>query len=163
MLSQKDSIALEYIIEQNTKLNEKFNTIQIEMIELQHCNSELEEDNDRHSKTKSLLQGFLKNVNEINKKEVDIKDSYKILYITSDIHIKVSIIFMMFVLLCNTIFVQQDIFIISNTSFFVIYSTILGNHLKNAYNKQTYIKDLQRDLNNLKKATDLVTDLIDNV
>jgi hypothetical protein len=153
---------IQYIIEQNSKLVEQNNQLNLKKHEIESSIEELEIDVDQLTKSKNLMQGYLKNFKEIHDIEKKISKEYKQMY-TKGVNI-VNILIVFMCTFIGTTFNYVDAY--SKSTIFVLFGTltyIIHRVKKEDNDSGKYIALLNTEISNLKNNVDILIDLIDNL
>jgi hypothetical protein len=154
--------AIHYIIAQNNKLIEQNNEFNMKNKEFESSIEELEIDVDQLTKSKNLMQGYLKNFKEIDDIERKISKEYKQMY-TKGVNI-VNILIVFMCTFIGTTFNYVDAY--SKSTIVVLFGTltyIIYRVKKEDDNSAKYIALLNTEISNLKNSMDILIDLIDNL
>lgn len=159
----KEDKAVDHILLQNKALSVKIDELKQELRDVIKEKEDMEEENDSITKSKNILQGYMKNFHEMNKLEIQLKQSY----LSSFKHYRR----IYYILVCNTIMFYMMVLNIDNPFMqFVTYNTFVAAVIGFSYhNRKNEVMITQKnqtlmdELNKLHKATDMVTDLMDNL
>lgn len=159
----KDDKAVNHIIEQNTRLQKTIDEMKEELSEVKSEKQELEDENDGLNKSKTILQGYMKNIYELNKIEKQLKKNnetmyynYKRMFYTLFIN---SIMFYILLMNVNNPMMQMASYI----GYATIIITYAFYNYKNEQKMTAKNNQLIKNLNVLIKATDMVNDLFDSL
>ena len=159
----KEDKTIEHIIQQNKDLFQELSVLKNEIKEISDEKEEIERDNDSLNKSKTIMQGYLKNMYEMNKIENKLKkinhtmfrDLLMVYYIT----IFISIMF-------NVLILNIEKHLIQYLSYLVFSGILIGKAIslyKYKTKNDKAISKLNEELLKAHKATDLVHDLFDNM
>jgi DNA repair exonuclease SbcCD ATPase subunit len=159
----KDEKAVDHIIDQNKRFQTNIDELLDELLEVKTEKKELEEENDSLNKSKTILQGYMKNVYEMNKIEKQLKKNY----ITISTNFKK----MFYAELVNYLIFYIILFYVCNpvikfTAFFGYVSIVITfafYNFKNEKKLNARNNKMKQELIVLAKATDLVNDLFDSL
>ncbi len=159
----KEDKAIEHIIQQNKDLFQELSNLKNEMKEMNDEKEEIERDNDSLNKSRTIMQGYLKNIYEMNKIENKLKKinhtMFRDLFIIYYITIFFSIMF-------NVLILNIEKHSIQYLSYFVFTVILIVKGIsfyKYKKNNDKAICKLNEELLKTQKATDLVNDLFDNM
>lgn len=161
ILNKEDKAVL-HIIAQNDSLQKKIESLQRDMSDLSAEKEEFEHDVDSLTKSKNILQGYVKNFHELNKLEKNLNMNnytmYSNFYRMYYTQVVVSMIFyvMLFYTNTNMVIIPYLAFVIGNI-------VIAKHHYE--FNQKYTLKNklLCEDIKKLHKANDMVNDLLDNL
>lgn len=158
----KEDKAVQHIIAQNDSLHMRIDQLQKEIAEMTAEKEDLEHDVDSLTKSKNVLQGYVKNFHELNKLERSLKNNchsmYSNFYRMYYTQVVVSLVFYVMLFYTNTMMT------IIPYVCFVIGNIIVAKH-NYKYEKSYSIKNkiMVEDLNKIHKANDMVNDLLDSL
>lgn len=161
-LRNEKNHAIHYIIAQNNKLIEQNNELNLKNKEFETSIEDLETDVDQLTKSKNIMQGYLKNFKEINDIEKKISKEYKRMYIKG-----INVVNILMVFMCTfvgTTFNYVDVYSKSiivalfMSLTYIIYRTKVEND-----DSAKLINLLNTEVSNIKKNLDILIDLIDNL
>lgn len=153
---------IQYIIEQNSKLGDLNTELNLKNHEFESSIEELEMDVDQLTKSKNLMQGYLKNFKEMDDIEKKISKEYKQMY-TKGVNI-VNILMVFMCTFIGTTFNYVDVY--SKSTIVVLFGTltyIIYRVKKEDADLAKYISLLNTEISNLKNNVDILIDLIDNL
>jgi hypothetical protein len=159
----KEDRAVNHIIDQNVALQKTIDDMKNELVETNNEKNDLEQENDGLTKSKNILQGYMKNMHEMNKIERKLKRNYNTLYSNFKRYFYIEVLntLMFYILMLN---VPNQLFQIAS---YIMYASILvGFTFHVSKQKNTVISDnskLIKELSILVKATDMVNDLLDSL
>lgn len=161
--SDKSSEA--YIILQNDILHEKYDSILKELNELRTEHDDLETDNDRLQKSKTCLQGYVKNeffrASEYRKQNKMYKNALKLSTKYSNISNAMAFIYGCVPLILGSVYVSAGF--LSMTFVFHIYVIRKYEYeMKSILDKKTLLKS-QREINDIEKSSKMIEDIVDNI
>jgi hypothetical protein len=158
----KEDKAVDQIIKQNKYLFETIGVLRNELSAMEKEKDELEQDVESLSKSKTVLQGYMKNIYELNQIERELKQIHQctltrfryFFYVTL---LTCILFYLMLINLHNHM--QYMCYMIYTSSLIASFVNTLAferNYLLN-------VKVLNEQLTKAQKATDLVNDLFDNI
>ena len=159
----KDDKAVDHILLQNKAFSVKIDELKDELRTVRAEKDEMEEENDSITKSKNILQGYMKNIHEMNKVEKKLKTNYHTLY--------KNYFYMYYILVFHTIMFYMLALniekpMIQFASYVTLVSTLIGvSHHHHKFETITKKENsaLIEELNHLHKATDMVSDLLDSL
>lgn len=159
----KDDKTVDHILLQNKAFSVKIDELKEELRTVQAEKDEMEEENDSITKSKNILQGYMKNIHEMNKVEKKLKANYKQFYN--------NYFYMYYILMFHTIMFYMLALniekpIMQFASYVTFVSTLIGvSYYHNKFETITKKENnaLMEELNKLHKATDMVSDLLDSL
>ena len=159
----KEDKAVDHILLQNRAYATKIDELKDELRTIRAEKDEMEDENDSITKSKNILQGYMKNIHEMNKVEKILKKNYQQFYN--------NYFYMYYILMFHTImFYMLALNIEKPIMQFVAYVTFVSTLIGVSYyhrkfeniTKQENIT-LIEELKKLHKATDMVSDLLDSL
>ena len=158
----KEDKAVQHIIAQNDSLHMRIDQLQKEIAEITTEKEELEHDVDSLTKSKTVLQGYVKNFHELNKLEISLKKNcysmYSNFYRMYYTQVVMSLIFYVMLFYTNTMMT------VIPYACFVIGNVLVAKHnYKYEKNYSVKNKKMIEDLNKIHKANDMVNDLLDSL
>ena len=159
----RDDKTIEHILLQNKTYAIKIDELKDELRTVQAEKNEMEEENDSITKSKNILQGYMKNIHEMNKVEKKLKANYQQLYN--------NYFYMFYILMFHTIMFYMLVLnikevVIQFVSYTTLVSTLTGVSYYHNKSETIILKEnyaLMEELNKLHKATDMVSDLLDSL
>lgn len=153
---------IKYVIEQNQMLLLKSNSVQEKNISLSHDIEELEQEIDQLTKSKNLMQGYLKNFKELNEIEKSNRIAYENLYMYY-----VNMIYILTIYAITFIGTTiQSVGILTQSTIIAIFVTFIYIlYRMKIYEKEvlTHVKELKNKIITINKNTDIIVDFIDNL
>lgn len=163
VLQHQENKPMEYIIMMNNELQSKYEKEKDEKVNLEKINEELEQEIDNLSKTRTALQGYMKNEIEYAKAWKSNYDTYKewyyyvVLNVVLHVFIQLTVIMIM-----TTIPVEYErLFIMFYTPFYMIVSTCGVIGMYNTPKELTLNNN--KNIAIIEKANLYIMDLIDNI
>jgi len=163
VLQRQENKPMEYIILMNNELQSKYENEKVEKVKLEQINEELEEEIDSLSKTRTALQGYMKNEIEYAKAWMSNCTIYKEWYYYVVLNIVLHVIIQLCVIaILSTIPVEYErLFIMFYTPLYIIMSTCSVIGMYNTPKELTLIND--KNILQIEKANVYIMDLIDNI
>nr|QOI90506.1 hypothetical protein HWQ62_00371 [Pyramimonas orientalis virus] len=159
----KEDKAVDHIIKQNKLLQNNLDRLKLEITEINNEKSDLEDEVDGITKSKNTLQGYMKNIHEMNKIERKLKRNYSTMYtnfrrLFYTIVIN-SLMFYMLVMNVHNVLIQ----FVSYISYATITLSFTYYIFKNEQSTLRENANLIKELAVIVKATDMVNDLLDSL
>jgi hypothetical protein len=159
---KNDTKPIQYIIDQNIILMKENTTLNCKNLSLENEMTELETDVDQLTKSKNLMQGYLKNFKEINDIENGMIQKYKKMHTKAVEFINILTIFTLTFIgaTFNVLdaYTKSSIIALLGVMIFILYRMKL---FEDASYKQ--IKILNDKMEDIKKNIDIIIDFIDNL
>lgn len=159
----KEDRAVDHILTQNRMLSAKIDILKESLNNVTVERNEMDEEIDSITKSKNILQSYMKNFHEMNKIETKLRNlyeseykRYRTLYYTLIVN---TLLFYMMVLFIHNPIMQ----LLSYTVFCSIIVSVTFHNYKSWIIKNKHINIFNEDLIMLKKNTDLVNDLMDSL
>lgn len=163
VLQHQENKSMDYIILMNNELQTKYENEKTEKMNLEKQNEELENDIDNLSKTRTALQGYMKNEIEYAKAWKSNSNTYKewyyyvVLNVVLHVFIQLTVIMIM-----TTIPIEYErLFIMFYTPFYVVVSTCGVIGMYNTPKELTLMND--KHILEIEKANLYIMDLLDNI
>jgi hypothetical protein len=157
-----DAKPIQYIIDQNVLLMKEKTTLNSKNISLENENSDLEIEVDQLTKSKNLMQGYLKNFKEMNDIENEMKQKYKKMHTKAIDFINLLTIFVLTFIGATfnfiDIYTKSSIIALLGVMIFILYRMKL---FEDTSYKQ--IKILNDKMEDIKKNIDIIVEFIDNL
>jgi hypothetical protein len=160
----KEDKAVDHILLQNRVMAVKIEELKDSLNAVTNEKNEMEEENDSITKSKNILQGYMKNFHEMNKLEKRLKENhetsyknYRNMYYVLMIH---SLMFYLMIINVNNPMIQ---FLCFNTFAGVIIGLTFYYHKHVHRVIEQNNKTIMEELAKIHKATDMVTDLMDSL
>ena len=161
--SSNDEKLVEHIIQQNKDLQSSCESMKTEMNDLNNEKDMLENENESMQKSRQIMIGYMKNLNELSKTESRIRHNhYKSYCLMYQFNIGLIIFctcFYAMLLAINNRTIQHVYYMVYLLSLMVFTKYIYDSN-KNIQKQNT---DLYVELKKIESANDLVNDLLDNL
>jgi uncharacterized membrane protein (DUF106 family) len=159
---KKDDKVIAHILHQNKELTTNIDKLKDELRVVENQKEELENECDSITKSKNIIQGYMKNIYEMNKLEKKLKKNYEIS--CKQYRIMYYIILLHVCMFNILIFNANHIDFVKYTTFVIV---IILYTLYYHKNYQVVIQNDNRmiieKLASIYKATDMVNDLMDSL
>lgn len=159
----KEDKAVEHVLNQNKHLFEQIGVLRNELELAKKANEELEIDNDSLCKSKTVMQGFLKNIHELNLIENKLKKinqtMFRDIFLSYYVTICVNLVYNLLVLQIENRLRQNMAYITLSAIIFVKGYCLLKYRIW----QSKHISNLEDELVKAQRATDLVNELFDNL
>lgn len=161
--SSNDEKLVEHIIQQNKDLQSSCESMKTEMNDLNNEKDMLENENESMQKSRQIMIGYMKNLNELSKTESKIRNNhYKSYCLMYQFNIGLLIFcssFYAMLLAINNRTIQHVYYMVYLLSLMVFTKYIYDTN-KNIQKQNT---DLYVELKKIESANDLINDLLDNL
>lgn len=161
--SANDEKLVEHIIQQNKDLQSSCESMKTEMNDLNNEKDMLENENESMQKSRQIMIGYMKNLNELSKTESKIRHNhYKSYCLMFQFNIGLLIFcssFYAMLLAINNRTIQHVYYMVYLISLMVFTKYIYDTN-KNIQKQNT---DLYVELKKIESANDLINDLLDNL
>lgn len=159
----KEDKAVEHILNQNKYLFEQLGVVRNELEAMKKNNEELESDNDSLCKSKTVMQGFLKNIHELNTLEKKINAIYhgmcRDVFWTYYVTIFVCVLYNLLVLQVEDK-TRQGVACVTVSCVLIVNAYYM---MKYRLRQHEYLRKVEDDRVKTQRATDLVNELFDNI
>lgn len=160
----KEDKAVDHILLQNRALVVKIDELKDSLNTVTNEKNEMEEENDSITKSKNILQGYMKNFHEMNKLEKKLKNNFETSYKN---YRNMYYVLMMHALMFYMLIINVHNPIMQFLSYNTFVAIIIGltfyyhKHVHSVIEKDN--KNINEELAKLYKATDMINDLMDSL
>lgn len=159
----KDDKAIEYIIFQNNELLTMNSQLKNELQESKTINTDLEEEVDSLTRSRTCLQGYVKNFNELSTLEECLKNNYKNIFTLLKNTMIIDYIIFCSLLMINVLIDIPYTDMVLLLTFYVIWIPYTYMNMKHIYFLNVGNVKIQKEIDQLKKGNDYVQELIDSM
>lgn len=160
----KEDKAVDHILNQNRALVVKIDELKDSLNDVTNEKNEMEEENDSITKSKNILQGYMKNFHEMNKLEKKLKNNFETSYKNyRNMYYVLMMHALMFYMLIINVYNPIMQFLSYNTFVAIIIGSTFyyHKHVHSVIEKDN--KNINEELAKLYKATDMINDLMDSL